>query len=137
MAEFQARQKSKTEDWASFADELRLLAEKAYPDLQAEAQEALALYRFLTQLDNPQVNFAVRQKQPANVDQALQYTLDATQTILHIVSHPCVLKDEMPQLDVIASHIVNKLIRLYCMICISRSVIPHNIFKAISELSTA
>ena len=55
---------------------MRLLAEKAYPDLQAEAQEALALYRFLTQLDNPQVNFAVRQKQPATVDQALQYTLE-------------------------------------------------------------
>ena len=55
---------------------MRLLAEKAYPDLQAEAQEALALYRFLTQLENPQVNFAVRQKQPANVDQALQYTLE-------------------------------------------------------------
>ena len=76
MAEFQARQKSKTDDWASFADELRLLAEKAYPDLQAESQEVLALYRFFTQLDNPQVNFAVKQKQPANVDQALQYTLE-------------------------------------------------------------
>ena len=55
---------------------MRLLAEKAYPDLQAEAQEVLALYQFLTQLDNPQVNFAVRQKQPVNVDQALQNTLE-------------------------------------------------------------
>ena len=61
-AEFQARQKTKAEDWVSFADDLRLLAEKAYPSLQAEAQEALALNQFLTQLEHPQINFAVRQK---------------------------------------------------------------------------
>ena len=77
MAEFQARQKTKAEDWASFADDLCQLAEKAYLGLQMEAQEALALSRFLTQIDNPQIHFAVRQKQPANVDQAVQYTLEA------------------------------------------------------------
>ena len=77
MAEFQARQKTKSEDWASFADNLRLLTDKAYPDLQAEAQEALALNRFLSQLDDPQINFTVRQKQPGNIDQAVQYTLEA------------------------------------------------------------
>ena len=77
MAEFQARQKTKAEDWASFVDDLHLLAEKAYPGLQAEAQETLALNRFLTQLEHPQINFAVRQKQPANIDQAVQYTLEA------------------------------------------------------------
>ena len=77
MAEFQARQRTKVEDWASFADNLRFLAEKAYPSLQAEAQEALALNWFLTQLEHSQINFAVRQKQPANIDQAVQYTLEA------------------------------------------------------------
>ena len=76
MAEFQARQKAGTEDWASFADDLRLLAEKAYSGLPAEAQEALALNRFLTQLTNPQISFAARQRQPANVEQAVQYTLE-------------------------------------------------------------
>ena len=76
MAEFQARQKTGTEDWASFADDLRLLAEKVYSGLPAEAQEALALNRFLTQLANPQISFAVRQRQPASVDQAVQYTLE-------------------------------------------------------------
>ena len=75
MAEFQARQKTGTEHWASFADDLCLLAEKAYSGLPAEAQEALALNRFLTQLTNPQISFVVRQRQPANVDQAVQYTL--------------------------------------------------------------
>ena len=77
MAEFQVRRKQQDEDWASFSDNLRTLAEKSYPDLATEAQEVLALNRFLSQLDNPQVNFAVRQKQPTNIDQAVQYTLEA------------------------------------------------------------
>ena len=77
MAEFQVRRKQKDEDWASFGDNLRFLAEKSYPDLPSEAQEVLALNRFLTQLDNPQVHFSVRQKQPTNIDQAVQFTLEA------------------------------------------------------------
>ena len=77
MAEFQVRRKQQDENWASFGDNLKTLTEKSYPDLATEAQEVLALNRFLSQLDNPQVNFAVRQKQPTNIDQAVQYTLEA------------------------------------------------------------
>ena len=77
MVEFQVRRKRKDEDWASFGDNLWFLAEKSYPDLPSEAQEVLALNRFLTQLDNPQVHFSVRQKQPTNIDQAVQFTLEA------------------------------------------------------------
>ena len=62
MAEFQVRRKRQDEDWATFSDDLRTLAEKSYPDLASEAQEVLALNHFLSQLDNPQVNFSVRQK---------------------------------------------------------------------------
>ena len=53
------------------------MAERAYPDLQVEAQEVLALNHFLTQLDHPQISFAVRLKQPTTVDQAVQHTLEA------------------------------------------------------------
>ena len=77
MTEFQVRRKQQDEDWASFGDNLRTLRGKSYPDLATKAQEVLALNRFLSQLDNPQVNFAVRQKQPTNIDQAVQYTLEA------------------------------------------------------------
>ena len=38
LAEFQCRRKKKTEDWATFADNLLILAEKVYPSLQPEAQ---------------------------------------------------------------------------------------------------
>ena len=82
MAEFQVRQKRNDEDWASFGDSLRFLVEKSYPDLTLEAQEVLALNNYLAQLDNPQVNFSVRHKQPTNIDQAVQFTLEA-ESYLH------------------------------------------------------
>ena len=69
MAEFQHRSKKSTEDWASFGEDLRTLVEKAYPTLQPEAQELLALNRFLDEIKNPQLVFGVRQRTPANLDQ--------------------------------------------------------------------
>ena len=134
MAEFQARQKTKAEDWALFADDLRLLAGKAYPTLQAEAQEALALNRFLTQLEHPQINFAVRQKQPANIDQAVQYTLEAESylnphkqkvetTIAPVISHSQVDNDPSDELVAATSSrsnplavIMNRLDEIECQL---------------------
>ena len=43
MAEFQGGKKKRTEDWAAFGEDLKTLVEKAYPALQAEAQELQAL----------------------------------------------------------------------------------------------
>ena len=34
MAEFQSRKRNKGEDWAMLGDELKILADKAYPDLE-------------------------------------------------------------------------------------------------------
>ena len=59
-----------------------VLVEKSYPDLPFKAQDVLALNCFLIQLDNPQVNFSVRQKQPTNIDQSVQFTLEA-ESYLH------------------------------------------------------
>ena len=55
IAEFQRRSKRRNEDWASYAEDLKTLVEKAYPALQAEALELLALNHFLAQIDNPQL----------------------------------------------------------------------------------
>ena len=38
VAEFQARKKSRTEGWAEFADHLKLLADKGFPDLEDKAR---------------------------------------------------------------------------------------------------
>ena len=53
------------------------MAEKSYLDLTSEAQEVLAFNHYLMQLDNLQVNFSVRHKQPTSIDQAVPYTLGA------------------------------------------------------------
>ena len=76
QAEFQLRRKKATEGWADLADDLRGLADKAYPTLQDEARERLALNAYLAQLPQPQVSFSVRQKQPSNLDEAVSATLE-------------------------------------------------------------
>ena len=76
QAELQVRWKRKGESWGNFADELKSLADKAYPNLQEEARERLALNGYLAQLDHPQVAFGVRQKNPENLDAAVTATLE-------------------------------------------------------------
>ena len=53
MMKLSVRKHLKEEDWASFGDALRTLADKAYPDLEEKARERLALNQFLSQIDNP------------------------------------------------------------------------------------
>ena len=76
LAEFQSRRKKAGEGWADFADDLRALADRAYPTLQEEARERLSINAYLAQLPQPQVAFSVRQKQPATLDEAVAVTLE-------------------------------------------------------------
>ena len=76
IPEFQRRSKTRNKDWASYAEDLKTLVEKAYPALQAEAQELLALNHFLAQIDNPQLMFGVRQKSPSTLDAVVAATLE-------------------------------------------------------------
>ena len=71
VAELNAWVKRVDEDWATFGDALRV---KAYSDLEEKAREHLALNQFLTQIDNPQVAFGVRQKRPQNIEEAVATT---------------------------------------------------------------
>ena len=72
QAEFQLRRKKSAEGWADFADDLRNLADKAYPTL---AKERLSLNSYLSQLPQPQISFSVRQKQPATLNEAVAATI--------------------------------------------------------------
>ena len=63
------------EGWADFADELRSLADKVYPDLGEDAHECLSINAYLTQLPQPQIAFSVHQKQPSMLDDAVTATL--------------------------------------------------------------
>ena len=76
LAELQTRTKKRTEDWAAFGEDLKLLAEKAYPDLTDDAREQLALNQYLARLDNPQVAFAVKQGKPKTTSDAIRLTLE-------------------------------------------------------------
>ncbi|KAL5460388.1 hypothetical protein EMCRGX_G033834 [Ephydatia muelleri] len=75
-AEFQVRRKERKQDWADFAQDLRMLADKAFPDLQMEARDCLSLNRFLDQITDPQINFAVKQRRPKTLDEAVAATLE-------------------------------------------------------------
>ena len=78
MAEMQTRSLNTTEDWAVFGEELKRLADKAYPDLQEEARERLALNQYLARLEHPHARlaFSVRQNKPMCVDEAVRITLE-------------------------------------------------------------
>ena len=56
------REQEEREDWASFVDALRVLADKAYPHFEEHARECLAVNHFLSQIHNQQIAFGVKQK---------------------------------------------------------------------------
>ena len=76
QAELQIRRKLKGETWADFADDLKSLTDKAYPELQEEARDRIALNIYLSQLDNPLVAFGVKQRNPETLDAATCITLE-------------------------------------------------------------
>ena len=76
VAKFQMRHKRKTEGWADFGEDLRVLADRAFPQLNTEAKQLLALQQYVSQIDNPQVAFSVKQRHPTTVEQAVTMTLE-------------------------------------------------------------
>ena len=100
QAQFQTRKKKKEEGWADFADSLRMLVDKTYPDLEDNAKEQLALNHFVSQIENGQVAFSVRQKRPKTVDEAVSATLEMeayidTKTISTVVEADDVTTDPL------------------------------------------
>ena len=82
QAEFHVRRKRRTEEWAAFAEDLKILADRAFPDLQEEAKEHLALTHYLGQLENPQVAIDVKHRRPKTVDEAVTVTLELESYLL-------------------------------------------------------
>ena len=75
-AEFQARRKKRTEGWPDYAEDLKILVDKAYPDLEPAARVQMALTHYLAQIDNTQVSFSVKQRKPTTLDDAVTATLE-------------------------------------------------------------
>ena len=87
------RAKKHSEGWADFAEDLRRLVDKAYPDLEANACEQLALSQYLSRLRNPQVEFAVKQQRPRKLEEALRITLEVES---YLVKTPTVAQVQTP-----------------------------------------
>ena len=68
--------KRRDEDWASFGDALRVLSDRAYPDLDDKAKERLSLNQYLSQIEDSQVAFGVKQKRPSNVEEAVAASIE-------------------------------------------------------------
>ena len=76
QAEFSGRRRKKREGWADFSEDLKTLADKAYPHLEAAAIEQMALTHYLSQIDDVQIAFNVRQRKPTTLDKAVSVTLE-------------------------------------------------------------
>ena len=94
-AELQVRTKRQNEGWADFAEELRRLTEKSFPELDAKSLEQMALSHYLSRLTNPQVAFAVRQQRPKKLEEAVRSTLEVESYLLK----PAVVGSVNPQVD--------------------------------------
>ena len=69
------RTKRQNEGWADFAEELRRLTEKAFPELDAKSVEQMASSHYLGHLNNPQLVLAVKQQHPKKLEEAVHSTL--------------------------------------------------------------
>ena len=76
LSAFQTRHKKRFESWEDLAEDLRTLAEKAYPQLTEDAREQLALYHFLSRIDDTQLAISVKQRRPSTLDEAVSATLE-------------------------------------------------------------
>ena len=81
-----SRMKKPTETWGDFADELCVLADKAYPELQEKSRDYIALNCYLEQLRDPRINFEVRQRRPKTVSEAVTATLELESCLIEIRS---------------------------------------------------
>ena len=71
LAGLLGRKKHWGEDWATFGEDLNTLVNKAYPELQDDAKEQLALTHYLGQLEQQQLAFSVKQRRPKLMDAAV------------------------------------------------------------------
>ncbi len=69
LAEFTSRRRRATESWADLAEDHRRLATTAYPDLNNDATEQIALTQFIASIVGPQISFAVKQRIPKAFDE--------------------------------------------------------------------
>jgi len=89
FSQFQTKKRDSSETWAELADNLRLLADKAFPELNDHAKEQLSLDRYLALLDRPDLALLVRQRRPKSINDAVSYTLEIESHMLITEESTC------------------------------------------------
>ena len=87
LAELLGHKKHRAKDWATFAEDLKTLVDKTYPELQDDVKEQLALTHYLRQLEQQQLAFSVKQRRPKSVDAASSSDLGRTSQVQHRINN--------------------------------------------------
>ena len=94
--QFESRRRQIGESWADFGDDLMVLVNKAFPRLQEEAREQLAMSKYLDQLQDPQVSFGVKQWRPRKLSESVTATIELESYLPRINQISQVSKSEEP-----------------------------------------
>ena len=78
---------ARDETWGDLADNLRTLAERAFPELDEHAKEKLSVDCFFSLLDCSNVTLAVCQKKPKCLDDVVAATLEIESILALSSSH--------------------------------------------------
>ena len=78
---------------------MKLLADKAFSDLEDKAREYMALTQFMGQVDNPQVAFSVQQKRPTTLIEAVSATIEMESYLKPKSSHVAQVELEQSHAD--------------------------------------
>ena len=106
-----------TESWGDFADRLGVLIDKAYPELQEEAREYIALSRYFDQLEDPRIALSVRQRRPKTMLEAVSSTIELESYVLgaaamqaeHQGPQECTLTSTQTNLEAMLNTLMEKL----------------------------
>ena len=109
LAEFQSCCKKRTESWADFGEDLRVFVDKAYPMLEDDVRQQLALQPHLSQLCNDQVAFGVKQRKPKTIEAAVGATLELES---YLVQHSPPRMVAPVQVDYVNSNLMDMMSQL-------------------------
>ena len=76
---------------------------KAFLNLEAAAKETLALNQYLTQLENPEIVFGVKQRRPSSLVEAVSFTIEMESCLQKPVKLAPVMTEEPSVISTIQS----------------------------------
>ena len=88
-----------------------MLTDKAYPELQEEAREYIALNHYINQLKDPRIAFSVRQCHPKTMAETLSGTLELESYLIGAATQElkeCTIASTQPDLGAMLNKLMGK-----------------------------